>query len=285
MTRKSIIIGALILTLFIMFGFISKLFKGEGNEAKTENNSTIVLGMALLRNVEKIDFQKITDELKHHYNLPITGHDYDEEKGIGVVELKSSQIAIALINLPIPGDELEFPTQVAYLWPEAKDLIPKHQAHIIISVSSPDDTKLNMYKTFTKAASSVLANTNSIGIYLGNQTLVLPTDFYLDGAKAMTDDDLPLMNWIYFGLREENGSHSGYTYGLKEFGFNELEILNSSHSVEDIQGMLFNISHYIIQGNVTLHDGETIGLTADQKIKIRKSKGVQVDGITLKLEY
>ncbi|PZR16852.1 MAG: hypothetical protein DI539_17500 [Flavobacterium psychrophilum] len=285
MAKKSIIIGTVILTLLIMFGFISKLFKGDDNGTKTKNPSTIVLGMALLNDTQKVHFKKITDELKYKYELNITEQNYDEEKGVGVIGLKNSQISIAMIDLPIPGDELEFPSQIAYLWPEAKDLTPKHKAHIIISVSSPDDTKLNMFKTFTKAASSILANTNSLGIYLGSQTLVLSTDFYIEGAKSMTDDDLPLMNWIYFGLREEDGKHSGYTYGLKEFGFNEIEILNSSYPVEDIQGMLFNISHYIIQGNVTLNDGETIGLTEDQKIKIKKSKGVQLDGTTLKLEY
>jgi hypothetical protein len=190
-----------------------------------------------------------------------------------------------LMDIPIPGDELEFPSQISYLWPEAKDLTPTHKGHIIISVSSTTDNKLNMFKNFTKVASTVLTNTNSLGIYLGNQTLVLPTDFYVGGAKSMTDEELPLLNWIYFGLRKENGKNSGYTFGLKEFGYDELEILNSSNPIEEIQSMLFNISHYIIQGNVELNDGETIGLTEDQKIKIEKSQGVQVEGTTLKLLY
>jgi hypothetical protein len=101
----------------------------------------------------------------------------------------------------------------------------------------------------------------------------------------MTDEELPLMNWIYFGLREEGGKKSGYTFGLKEFGFDELEILNSHHSIQEIQEMLFNISHYVILSNVTLEDGETIGVTVEQKIRIVRSKGVQLEGTTLKLEY
>ncbi|HTJ53213.1 MAG TPA: hypothetical protein VL443_27350, partial [Cyclobacteriaceae bacterium] len=237
MTKKSITIGIITLILLTMFGFTSKLFTGDDNEIKDRSN--IVLGMVLLNDSQKIDFKRITEELKNKYELNITDQNYDDEKGVGVIGLKNSQIGIALINLPIPGDELEFPSQISYLWPEAKDLTPKHKAHIIISVTSPDDSKLSMFKTFTKAASSILANTNSLGIYLGNQTLVLPTDFYIEGAKSMTDDDLPLMNWIYFGLREEKGRHSGYTYGLKEFGFNEIEILNSSYSIEEVQEMLF----------------------------------------------
>jgi hypothetical protein len=225
MTKKIIIIGTIILIGIIMLCFISRLFRNDSASTKTDSQSNVVLGMVLLNEVDKIDFKKISDELKYKYDIKIIGEEVDSEKGVAVFKLKDSQIAIMLMDVPIPGDELEFPSQIAYLWPEAKDLTPKHKGHIIISVSSTTDNKLNMFKTFTKAASSVLTNTNSLGIYLGNQTLVLSTDFYVDGAKSMTDEELPLLNWIYFGLREENGKNSGYTFGLKEFGFDELEIL------------------------------------------------------------
>jgi hypothetical protein len=285
MTKKIIIIGTIILTVIIMLGFISKLFKNDSSETKADSESNVVLGMVLLKEVDKIDFKKISDQLKYKYDINITKEEVDSVRGVAVFKLNNSQIAIMLMDIPIPGDELEFPSQISYLWPEAKDLTPTHKGHIIISVSSTTDNKLNMFKNFTKVASTVLTNTNSLGIYLGNQTLVLPTDFYVGGAKSMTDEELPLLNWIYFGLRKENGKNSGYTFGLKEFGYDELEILNSSNPIEEIQSMLFNISHYIIQGNVELNDGETIGLTEDQKIKIEKSQGVQVEGTTLKLLY
>ena len=285
MTKKSIIIGTVILTAIIIFGFISKIFKGDNSETTTDKESSTVLGMVLLNDISKIDFKKVIGELQYKYDITITGQDVDEEKGVGVIQLTGSQIAIMLMDVPIPGDELEFPSQISYLWPDAKDLTPKHKGHIIISVTSTGDNKLKMFKTFTRVASSILTNTNALGIYLGNQTLVLPTAFYVDGAKSMTDDSLPLMNWIYIGLRDENDRNSGYTFGLKEFGFDEMEILNSKNSKEEIHEILFNLSHYVILSNVTLKDGETIGLTEDQKIKLTKSKGVQLEGTTLKVSY
>jgi hypothetical protein len=285
MIKKLLIFGTVTLTLLMMFGFISKLFRAQSSEATTATESNVVLGMVLLNDAEKIDFKKILNDLKHTYNVNVSGQEIDEEKGLGVIQLQNSQIVIMLMGVPIPGDELEFPSRISYIWTDAKELTPKHKGHIIISVSSKANKKLNMFKTFTKAASAVLSNTNSLGIYLGSQTLVLPTSFYVEEAKSMTDEQLPLMNWIYFGLRVDGGKNSGYTFGLKEFGYDELEILNSKYPIEEIQGMLFNISHYVIQGDVTLKDGETIGLTADQKIKIVRSKGVQLEGTTLKLKY
>lgn len=284
MTKKSIIVGTVILTALIMFGFINKIFKGDNPET-TGKQTSIVLGMVLLNDISKIDFKKVIGELQYKYDITITGQDVDEGKGIGVIQLKGSQIAIVLMDVPIPGDELEFPSRISYLWPDAKDLTSRHKGHIIISVTSTGDDKLKMFRTFTKVATCILTNTNALGIYLGNQTLVLPTAFYVDSAKSMTADSLPLMNWIYIGLRDEDNKNSGYTFGLKEFGFDEMEILNSKHSKEEIHEMLFNLSHYVILNNVILKDGETIGLTENQKIKLTKSQGVQLEGITLKVSY
>ena len=36
---------------------------------------------------------------------------------------------------------------------------------------------------------------------------------------------------------------------------------------------------------VVLRDGETLGFTAEQKLPITRSKGVSLDGVTLKIGY
>jgi hypothetical protein len=41
---------------------------------------------------------------------------------------------------------------------------------------------------------------------------------------------------------------------------------------------------YVINSNVIFKNGQTLGYTTEQKIKITKSKGKFVDGETLKLE-
>ena len=271
-----------------MLEFLSNLIKRNSTNQSNQRHSNIVLGMIMLREIEEIDFEKIKNELRKQYILADAGDEIENAKGAVVFQIENSFVALMLMYVPIPKGDLELPIQIAYQWPEAKEIIPFHKAHILISVSSEltsGNSKLYAYKTFTKVAASILANTPSIGIYLGNQTLVLPTRDYIDIASSMTDDDLPLLNWIYFGLRHENDNNSGYTFGLKEFGFHELEILNSSHSKEEIHELLFNLSHYVIQNDVVLNDGETIGVHEDQKLKISFTKGVQLEGMTLKIEY
>jgi hypothetical protein len=124
-----------------------------------------------------------------------------------------------------------------------------------------------------------------VGVYMGEQSLLLSKEDYLSGAEGMKDDMFPLHLWIYFGFRETEGLRSGYTYGLKAFGKLELEIFDSERSYQGIQGFLFNMTHYVLERDVTFKDGETCGLSADEMIAIRLSPGKFVEGDSLKLDY
>ena len=101
----------------------------------------------------------------------------------------------------------------------------------------------------------------------------------------MSDIYLPLNLWVYFGLRKTKDGNSGYTYGLKEFNKVEMEILNSSRSLEDIRNFLFDIVHYVLDNDVTFREGETCGVSEEERIQISFSKGKFLEGNTLKLAY
>lgn len=108
----------------------------------------------------------------------------------------------------------------------------------------------------------------------------------LENAKQMSASELPLYIWVYFGVRQEKrGRDSMYTYGLKDFGKCEIEVLNSKKDLEEINEMLYNIVHYVLAQDVSLQDGETIGLTMTQKLKIKLSKGEYLDEKTLKIDF
>ena len=65
----------------------------------------------------------------------------------------------------------------------------------------------------------------------------------------------------------------------------KIEILDSAHSFKEVFDFLTNIVSYIIDDDVILQHGETIGFSADQKLSITESAGVAVDGETLKIGF
>jgi hypothetical protein len=248
-----------------------------------KEDSKIILGMVLLQDENTFDVNLFSDDFKSYY-----GNDIQEPTGDNascVFKVDGEMIAIAHMPVPIPSGDIEGTAQYAYNWQTALEDTKEHKSHLIVSLMQGGQDQIKRFKIFTKVVSSLLRTTNSIGVYKGNQSLLIPKEDYIREAELMSDDFLPLNLWIYFGLRTTNKGNAGYTYGLKEFNKVEMEVLGSTKSMEDIRGFLFNITHYVLDYDVTFKDGQTCGLSEEEKIAISASKGKFVDGNTLKLAY
>ena len=150
---------------------------------------------------------------------------------------------------------------------------------------SGDASTVDKYSLLTKINASLLRTCDTaIGIYQGSATLLVPKSVYIDFADMLNEEMLPIQLWIYIGLVQENGKTSMYSYGLAEFGKLEMEIINSDIDVNYLFDFLSNILYYIIDQDVTLLDGETIGMSEEQKLTIRESKAVYLEGDSLKIE-
>jgi hypothetical protein len=121
---------------------------------------------------------------------------------------------------------------------------------------------------------------------MGSQRLVIPVDGYLQEASRMRKDWFPLYLWINFGFaQDEAGLKSAYTYGLKEFGKIEMEIVDSRKDGYEAVKFLYNMVHYVLEHDVTFQDGQTCGMSADERIRITLSPGLFVEGHSFKLAY
>jgi len=100
----------------------------------------------------------------------------------------------------------------------------------------------------------------------------------------MKEEMLPIQLWVYIDIINDGDKSSVYTYGMKEFGKSEMEIINSAMNSDKLYYFLISILQYILRDDVQLKDGETIGFTEDEKIKIKESKVVYLEGNSLKLE-
>ena len=117
--------------------------------------------------------------------------------------------------------------------------------------------------------------------------VVFEPRFYEGFASMMKEDELPIFNWIWFGLYWSEGGLNGYTYGMDVFGKEEMEVLNTDAGPEDLRDFLASLVSYVLECDVTLKDGETIGFSADDKHTITRSPGVSLpeDQMTLKIGW
>lgn len=245
----------------------------------TKKESNLILAMPLFKN-GSYSIDAIVEDLKSYWGLEVSDFQGDDETTVLAIE--GEKVAIARIPVPIPAKEFENMFQCSYLWKDAEKEVPEHTEHAIVTILSSDNSTLDRWKLLTKILSSVFRTSpNAIGHYQGSQTLLIHRDLYIDMAEMLHDDELPVLLWICIVLSQNNL----YTWGLKSFDKKEIEIIDSSLSNEELYyDFVQPILGYIIGYDVTLKDGETIGFTEEQKIKITQSKGVFLDEETLKLE-
>ena len=169
------------------------------------------------------------------------------------------------------------------MWKEAVDVTKTHVAHIILTVVANDknmDAK-DVAIIFVKAASSLLKLKNAIGFnYCGT---VFEPHFYINAAEIIKDGDIPLLNLVYFGIYRTRAGINGYTFGLKYFDKKEIEVIGTEKTPNELNEFLYDIAYYVIENDITLNPGETIGFTAEQKFAITLSKGISLEENTLKI--
>ncbi|WP_332646022.1 DUF4261 domain-containing protein [Lysinibacillus sp. 54212] len=263
--------------------------QSEGEETETQDKDSGIFNGFILLNSSECDLEAIKSNLSNDWNISSSMVEDEEnskesKEGTLVFEVDDCLLAVSFVDAPVPDGEAEHFAQGNYLWKEAVEVTKTHVAQIILAVFTRSGSPLDSGKLFTKLAASCLKLPNAIGIYTCGT--VFQPEMYLDMAEVMKDDDMiPLLNLVYFGLVGTETGLDGYTYGLKALGKDEIEILDSQVSPAELRDFLLDISGYIVEENVTLRDGETIGFSAEQKLPISRSEGVYVDGDTLKIEY
>ena len=190
---------------------------------------------------------------------------------------------LTLGNFPIPNGEAEQIAANNYLWSEAVETVGRHQANIVAAVFGKGAAPVDSGKLLVKLCASCCRQENVLGVYTSGT--VFQPSFYLRSALVMRDGDLPVLDWIYFGLYRSDNGISGYTYGLENFGKREIEVLDSNTKPVELRDFLFNIAYYILDNDMEFHDGETIGFSEHQKLPITLSAGVAVDGMSFNPPY
>ena len=134
---------------------------------------------------------------------------------------------------------------------------------------------------FCKTTFLLLYSIKKIALY--SYRVIYKPKFYIETSEIINNECFPIFNSIWFGIYENKNIKGFYTYGLYRFGYKEIEIYSDTNSdMNKLRNSIIEITTYVIN-NIELHSGETVGLSKKQKLKITESKGIALDGITLKI--
>ena len=256
------------------------------NDGKPVDRKGVFLGFVLL---EKAHWDKgrLIADLKAEWDIDVPEEDKDDRKGNGdslVFEAGDMIAAVSLMHGPVPGGEAEDNAENNYMWPDAVKAAQSHAAHIMVTVLGKETDVRLRGQFFVKLAAACCRQPGVLGVYTSG--VVFEPSFYADMAGVMKEGELPLNNWIWFGLHRREGGVCGYTYGMDVFGKEELEVLDADADPLAVREFLVSLAGYVIGSDVTLNDGETIGFSQGDRHRITRSPGVALpDQPTLKVSF
>ena len=256
-------------------------------EAEDESDHTGVFTGFVLLSKGEWDKEQFIRDMKEKWDIAVDEYDASEEKDDDalVFEVGDMVAAVSLATYPIPNGEAELNAENNYMWEDAVKVAKEHCAHIMVAVLGKEENLLEKGKLYTKVVAACCRQEYATGIYTSG--VVFEPRFYEGFADMMQDGELPIFNWIWFGLwRNENGMN-GYTYGMDVFGKDEMEVLGTDAEPGDLRDFLASLASYVLENDMELHAGETIGFAEDDKHAITRSPGVGLpeDQMTLKISW
>ncbi|MBZ7928134.1 DUF4261 domain-containing protein [Campylobacter molothri] len=230
---------------------------------------------------EEFDFLKLQNLLNNEFDILIPDENFNQD---GVIFYhKNMLVTLSLIKNPIPNKEAEYYANFNFMWKDALKETKKHKAHLLIAVLSQSESKLEQAKLFTQVSSVCLQDRNALGFYTGG--VVLEPKFYIENANMLKENRLPVYNWVYVSVYPCENSVNAYTYGLRNFNRLEFEVCESKMEEKELFFSLYDIILHILTYDIELKDLDTLKFENGKNISFSKSKGVSVEGDSLKINF
>ena len=245
----------------------------------------IFLGFVLLDEV-KWDREQLVRDLRNDWDMDISGEiSSGEDSHALITAIGDVRLVFSLMDAPVPNGKAEYYARGNYMWKEAIEVTGRHKAHIMIAATSKGNA-LECANCYVKAAASCLKQKHAIALY--SEGAVYQPKFFIEMAQTIKKGVFPIFNTIWFGFYRDKEKIGFYTYGMKKFDKEEIEVYVSyagNTELNDIREFIADVCSYVIENDVTLKGGDTIGFSKDQKLPITYSDGIALDGKTLKIRY
>ncbi len=246
-------------------------------------------GFALLSE-PKWSKTRFVADLKEEWDIDLSnglgGDDgkLPSEDSIIYADYNGMRVITGLVDAPVPNREAEQFAMANYMWKDAVSETEKHKAHLIISVMGGGDA-MEKAKLFVKAASSALKQDAVLGLYYNGAAVFQPS-MYRECAEMMRSGGIPILNLIWFGLFGDGKQAGVHTYGMRQFGKEEIEVYvpREKADLNAIRKFVFGTAAYVLTEDVTLRDGETIGFSPEQKLPITISPALAYKGNSIKID-
>ena len=200
-------------------------------------------------------------------------------------EVDGGTIQINLNRRTIPELEWLAFANISWLWKGAANELKGHTAYLNVKFTPNAEASTYLANlTFAKVNTALMEAlpANALGILISDRYLLLDSRYYTETIKNLPADEAPTYLMVYFGMDSKEKLNSGFTYGLHAFNLPEVEIINSSRSVHEVHGVLYqSVSNLLSKGQLAIDASKSSAASS----QVAASEGVYINGKTLKIQF
>ena len=197
--------------------------------------------------------------------------DRDAQLTHMVVKLEDTEFWCSYMPFPVPPEEMRIPDTPQYSLfdgEEFQSLCGSSSFWIIAQKGGAQslDQKRRICRLITRLTGALLELEGAIGVYVSGAELLISRRIYLqhvDILEKNAEDPayFPAPLWIAMKQGQKGDKLLMGTWGLRQFGFQELWFLNPVSHWSEIHEKLYLMSIFQITGKELYQDGDTIAFT------------------------
>jgi hypothetical protein len=180
------------------------------------------------------------------------------------------------MNFPYPdAGALRQVAQFAYWWPNALSDLAPHKAHMMVSCQWGKYSRVDAHMRHLILVRELVEQLPVIGVLWGS-SLVQKETFKGEFASAQKGG-FPFSLWVLIQFsKQPNGNILISTLGMRDFEAMEIET-ESSLPLDKTFDLVRKFGSYILTAGAVVKDGDTIGLSASEHIKVRHARSFRPD--------
>ena len=198
-------------------------------------------------------------------------------------ECDGDLVIISKTSGPVPDGEAEENALNNYRWPDARDRVGQHRAHIMVALVNHGSDCIAAATLHTKIVSAVCSLPGTIGVYIPGA--VISADDYVREAESIRDGALPIGDWVWVGLSHRDGEVRSYTCGLHLFGKLEVETVGCRDRPDTLLTFMNDLLYHILAADEDLSDGDIVQHPDGRMLRVEVSEGITTDGDTVKILF
>jgi hypothetical protein len=222
-----------------------------------------------------IDYRQMVERIGEALEIDPKLAEGSKPGGAIVIPASGDVVMGMRVDVPYP-ESIDNLATFAYWWPDAKKDIARHKAHLMVFCGWSRFSRLDAHRRHLVFVRELVEQLPVIGVLWGS--VLMPTStFKGEFANTFLKGAIPFSLWVLIQFsKQPNGNILISTNGMRDFELMEIET-ESSLPLDQTYDLVRKFGAYVLANGPIVKDEQTIGLTAEQRIKVRHIRSFRPD--------